>query len=65
MLVVLIVKAAGQADLSTVLINAEKAAGVDKQAVTDGLLLERQRWSDQKAGKETKLQCEQSVKGTT
>lgn len=65
MLVVLIVKAAGQADLSTVLINTEKAAGVDKQAVTDRLLLERQRWSDQKAGKGTKLQWEQSVKGTT
>lgn len=52
MLVSLIVEAAGQADLSALLINAEQAAGVDEQAVADRLLLERQRRSDQKAEEE-------------
>lgn len=51
-LVNLVVKATGQADLSTLLINAEQAAGVDEQAVADRLLLERQRWGDQKPEEE-------------
>lgn len=53
MLVSLVVKATGQADLSTLLINDEQAAGVDEQAVADRLFLERQCRRDQKAGEET------------
>lgn len=49
MLVGLIVYAAGQTDLSGLLLNAEQAAGVDKQAVADRLLLEGQSRSNQEA----------------
>lgn len=63
MLVSLIVKTAGQADLSTFLINAEQAAGVDKQAVADWLLLERQCRSDQKAGEEIERDVTTRMKG--
>lgn len=40
-LVALIIQRPGQADLPRLRTNAKKAAGIDQQAVTDGLLLER------------------------
>lgn len=40
-LVALIIQRPGQADLPRFWLDVEKAAGIDQQAVTDGLLLER------------------------
>lgn len=50
MLVSLVVQAAGQTDLSTVLIDAEQAAGVDEQVVGDWMLLEGKRRCHQESG---------------
>lgn len=50
MLVALVVDGAGQADLSSLRRDREEAAGIDEQAVTDGLLMERHSGRDQETG---------------